>query len=526
MLSLFATLVNLVLGAATAFALWRVLSYWTPKHTEPDLEARPADALDQAVFLFDNQCLVDATPSARCLLWRKDGHQSDWERLMWLLSKRFSSFRDKKNGNLKTGEFESLAEDDAARLEVEAWDSMIRLTIHDDTSGARTLHPLAVTAMEAELGVLRRIAEESPQLTWIETDEGEVSWVNRSYLAVADRINHPNVQQWPPARLFPTFGSGGQPPEKRRLALQIPSQTNSNWYDVYSLPHDGETLHFAVDAIEAVTAEEQGRMFIQTLTKTFSQLSIGIAVFDRKRELVMFNPALLDLTGLSAEFLLGRPRIRAVLDNLRNLNMIPEPRNYASWREEMAALEAEAAVGTYAENWTLPGGKTYRVTGRPHPDGAIAFMFEDISDEVSLTRNFRTEIETAQSVIDALEDAIIVVSPTGTVVSMNTSYHSSWKAPQTDRGDVQIADEISHWRQMSQTSAVWDQLLPQVMRQSSDCGYKGTVDRLDGQKIEVSAIQLEGGMTMIRLRYLAAHLGKLPSTPLGPKPLAIEVNWA
>jgi len=51
------------------------------------------------------------------------------------------------------------------------------------------------------------------------------------------------------------------------------------------------------------------RNFVQTLTKTFAQLSIGLAIFNRERQLVLFNPALIDLTALPADFLTGRPHL-------------------------------------------------------------------------------------------------------------------------------------------------------------------------------------------------------------------------
>jgi hypothetical protein len=41
-----------------------------------------------------------------------------------------------------------------------------------------------------------------------------------------------------------------------------------------------------------------------------------------------------------------------------------------------------------------------RVTGRPHPNGAIAFLFEDISQEVSLTRRFRTDLDLDRGILD------------------------------------------------------------------------------------------------------------------------------
>ncbi len=41
----------------------------------------------------------------------------------------------------------------------------------------------------------------------------------------------------------------------------------------------------------------------------------------------------------------------------------------------------------------------------------MAFLFEAITAEVSLTRHFIAEIETSQSVMNALPDAIVVFSP-------------------------------------------------------------------------------------------------------------------
>ncbi|MAJ04508.1 MAG: hypothetical protein CMH03_07285, partial [Marinovum sp.] len=44
-----------------------------------------------------------------------------------------------------------------------------------------------------------------------------------------------------------------------------------------------------------------------TLGKTFAEMSVGLAVFDQNHRLVLFNPALIDLTLLGADFLSERP---------------------------------------------------------------------------------------------------------------------------------------------------------------------------------------------------------------------------
>ena len=108
-------------------------------------------------------------------------------------------------------------------------------------------------------------------------------------------------------------------------------------------------------------------------------------MFDAKRGLSLFNPALTDLTALPVDFLSARPTLHAFIDRLREARRMPEPRDWRSWRERITALEAASTEGTYLETWNLPAGQTWRVSGRPHPDGAIALMFEDITAEISLT---------------------------------------------------------------------------------------------------------------------------------------------
>src|SRR5690606_26502157 len=209
----------------------------------------------------------------------------------------------------------------------------------------------------------------------------------------------------------PAQASTSSPGSARRV--QVDAGGQSRWYDCYLHEMSDQTVAIALPADATVRAERSLREFVQTLTKTFADLPIGLAIFDGQRQLQLFNPALIDLTQLGAEFLSGRPTLYAFLDRLREARMMPEPKDYRSWRQQMTALEQASAAGFHTETWSLPSGQTYRVTGRPHPDGAIAFLFEDISSEVSLTRRFRSELELGQEVLEALEEAVAVFQPSG-----------------------------------------------------------------------------------------------------------------
>ncbi len=176
------------------------------------------------------------------------------------------------------------------------------------------------------------------------------------------------------------------------------------------------------ELVKLVKTEDAQRDFVQTLAKTFAQLSTSLAIFNRDRQLALFNPALVDLTGLSVSFLSPRPTIDSFFDALRENRRMPEPKNYKTWRHRMADLISAAETGQFEETWSLETGQTYRVTGRPHPDGAIAFLLEDISTEVLLTRNFRAELEMGQSLVDTFDDALAVFSHAGVLTFSNKAY--------------------------------------------------------------------------------------------------------
>ncbi|MFV2035742.1 MAG: PAS-domain containing protein, partial [Halocynthiibacter sp.] len=241
------------------------------------------------------------------------------------------------------------------------------------------------------------------------------------------------------------------------------------------------------------------RDFVQTLTKTFAHLPIGLAIFVRRRQLALFNPALTDLTTLPVDFLSSKPTLHAFLDRLRDRRMTPEPRDYKGWREHIAALEAAATDKGYEETWALPTGRTYRITGRPHPNGAVAFQFEDITSEISLTRRFRSELEMGQAVFDSLSEAIAVFSPGGPLTISNAAYVALWGVdPSTTLGDINGQDAVRHWSAGCAPSPFWDRVEHFLNQVHGRDALEDAVDMKDGRRLLIRLTPLMGGATLIR----------------------------
>jgi len=363
------------------------------------------------------------------------------------------------------------------------------------------------TAQDSENKLLQNITNNTPQLIWREDKTGQLAWANRSYLEASDQFGIiPEVigSTWPKDPIFTGLAvpnDTDMKPLTTRASVTLPDEAIEHWFEITSVAVSDGVLRYATNVDDAIHAENTKRAFMQTLAKTFADLSVGLATFDNRRRLTIFNPAMHDVLGLPIDFLSSRPTLEDVLDRLRDLRKIPEPRNYKSWREQFMALEAEAVKGTYCEAWDLPEGQTLRVTGRPHPDGGIALLFEDISTEVSLTRKFRSEIETSQAVIDSFPDAIAVFSRAKTMVMMNKAYQDMWRIDETSLDanyDLRAAMRI--WKAGTAANSDWNLMESYAYRTNDSEPWTHDIVLNDGRHATCNAEMISGNMTLVKFR--------------------------
>lgn len=429
----------------------------------------------------------------------------------------------------------------AGRIE----DGRIVVTIGPSALGAgrQTVDAGALAALGDELEDLRRALDGARCPIWRADADGRVLWANAPYLALVERIGAPRATSapWPIPALFadhidplPDAGSLRRcrlplPPEDPGIAT---AQDGALWFELAALRQpDGGVLGTALPADRLVGAEMSLRNFVQTLSKTFAQLPIGLAIFDKRRELVLFNPALVGLSMLEPAFLSNRPGLVAFLDALRDRQRMPEPKNYRHWRDEIARLEQGAKDGTFQELWTLPGGQSFRVIGRPHPDGALAFMFEDITAEISLSRKFRAELDLYQSALDDLPEAMAVFSAEGRLVLANTAYGAMWGGdPQSLVGVLSLADATHRWQGCVQPTALWGDIRQFAAPSPDRAAWSEDILLRDGGRLTVRVAPLSGGAVAVSFRPVEDFgldvLAHMPFAPAARPVLAEQRQFA
>ncbi|MCF6233797.1 MAG: PAS-domain containing protein [Rhodobacteraceae bacterium] len=444
------------------------------------------------VLLFDGNHLIEASTSA-CAAFKTDEIGFDWTRLHDALSQRFPSFPENPDDvrSKKVLVIPARGSDDKGRAICEWIDGITRVVLRDGASGQ-----VRAPAVIRENDIPYNLAKNGPNPSWQIDLDGSILWSNLAYDRLSRRMAGSKTDA-PPVP-FPSVTCKRQAGKMTRTSVAIPGCEKKLWYNIFVVRQDSGILCYAVDINAVVDAEQAQRNFVQTLAKTFAHLSIGLAIFDRNRQLALFNPALIDLTTLPADFLSARPNLFSFFDRLRDQRVMPEPKNYSSWRQQMADLVAAAADGRYQETWTLPSGSVYSVTGRPHPDGAVAFLIEDITAEITLTRQFRTDLEINQSMLDQMDNAIAVFSDRGGLCFANRAYRDLWGVdPESSFVPMTVLDATRTWQGLCHPTPILGEVREFVGLHENRAEWQGQMQLLTGQTIKCAVFPISHGATMV-----------------------------
>ena len=273
------------------------------KSTDNRGNSRACD--DEQVFHLRGRELIQANFAGRRQLNLIGDAPDDFSRLGRLVSAHFDGSEALLASANEKGDLSAASRDDRFQIVREVAGDEVRLEVasrQTDTMNPRDLHTLNAAA--DELKTLREMAHHTPFHLWRENAGGEVIWANKNYLdEVVRSLGSQDASVWPIPALFPGLQASKHTDTNmlRRIRSHPSKGDDDGWYDCHVVDIDGDRLCTAFRADEAVRSEARRREFTQTLTKTFADLAIGLAIFDRSRRLALFNPALTDLTSLPVD---------------------------------------------------------------------------------------------------------------------------------------------------------------------------------------------------------------------------------
>lgn len=358
------------------------------------------------------------------------------------------------------------------------------------------LEPVAAASTSSNADTLREILQIMPAPAFLRDATNRIVHANPAYVELMRRLNKP--------------GSAGRPSEvldaeTLRQHLNGPSGPitvqfrDSESYELITVPFGEGRAGILRPPPVASTPQHRGEQ-ASHLAAVIDALSVPVAVFDARRELVQFNRAYADLWGLEGWLRTGLEE-RAILDRLRTDGKLPTEADYHAWRARHLN-SAYSLIGPREEAWHLPDGRTINVIAAPaSPEGGVIYVFEDITRSLELESRNRALLDVQRSTLNSLSEAVAVFGTNGRLTLSNPKLSAIWKVPVNELGQNPHIDRIAaaSARALPEDGTeIWRMLKRSVIDLNPMRGdNSGRIHRSDGRLIDYAIVRLPDGQSMM-----------------------------
>ena len=386
------------------------------------------------------------------------------------------------------------------------------LAAHDTPGRAIAIRGRAVGAFvalwlaeeETKKGVLdfRGVLDALPMPVWLRDRTLALIWGNRAFLHAAGHgdtdaaVAHQGSLEKSERDLASAARAEGGPTEAKRFTV-VNGHRRALAFTHVPIS-EGQIVGAAVDVTETANAEARLQQHIDASSDTLDKLATAVAIFDRDQKLSFHNRAFAQLWGLPESWLEKRPTDGDILDRLRDARKLPEQRDYQAWKRQRLALYDQPAEYLQEELWHLPGGKTLRVVPQPHPFGGLTFLYEDVTEKLSLESSYNTLIKVQSATLNTLTEGVAVFGPDARLKLHNAAFARIWELAPAD-----LAGE-PHVHKIAETAIArfgeetgWRKLVELIASGAERSRDWGEIERSDKTILAVSLQPLPDGATLV-----------------------------
>ena len=254
----------------------------------------------------------------------------------------------------------------------------------------------------------------------------------------------------------------------------------------------------AVDVTDVANAEAKLQQHVDAHADTLDKLATAVAVFGRDQKLAFYNRAFAALWGVPESWLDTHPSDTEVLDRLRELRKLPEQRDYQAWKRQRLSLYDDPSEYLPEELWHLPGGQTLRVVAQPHPFGGLTFLYEDVTEKLTLESSYNTLIKVQSATLNTLKEGVAVFGPDGRMKLHNAAFTRIWSLDEKDLdGEPHIRNVAAVCAANFGDDAVWEKLIGAITSGAERRRDWGDIERRDRSILSLALSPLPDGATLM-----------------------------
>jgi len=363
-------------------------------------------------------------------------------------------------------------------------------------------------AARAAFNALSALIEAAPVPMWHRSPDLRLTLVNSAYVAavdarngeqvIADRIELvETVDGFSPVDAAARAKEKGEPFE-RVVATTVGGERRMTHVVDVPLGESG-IAGYAIDIQELEDARREQRRFGESQRDMLDRISAGVAQFDADKSLKFCNLPFQRIFSLRQQWIADRPEFPRVLDRMREMNRIPEVRDFPEWREERTGWFQ--ATKASEENWLLADGTHLRVLANPTPDGGLLVIFEDRTEQVQLASARDTLLRVRTATFDNLFESLAVFAADGKLNIWNHQFAKNWGLDEEELGKHPRVDSLMQRMavQLKQPARI-SEIRDMVRSATTEREQKGgRLNFADGRRYEFAAIPLPDGNALFTM---------------------------
>jgi signal transduction histidine kinase len=265
--------------------------------------------------------------------------------------------------------------------------------------------------------------------------------------------------------------------------------------EIVELPlPEGGVLGYALDQTQLEATRTELDRHVAAEGDVLEKLGSAIAIYGPDQRLRFFNAAYARLWRLDEEWLRTEPSYAEVLEAERERRRLPEHADFPAFKREGMKLFT-SVIEPREELLHLPDGTTLHSMITPHPFGGLLFTFEDVTDKLTLERNYNTLIAVQRETIDSLHEGIAVFGGDLRLKLCNPSFATMWwRAGESIPAESHLSELLENIRHLFNDKGDWEAFKARILDRVSDrTPEQGELERTDGMMLVWSKVPLPDG---------------------------------
>ncbi|UIP05981.1 PAS-domain containing protein [Erythrobacter sp. SDW2] len=367
---------------------------------------------------------------------------------------------------------------------------------------------------KGDFAALVGLIEAAPMPMWFRGSDGKIRLVNSAYVEAVAGKDAESVVAAQTELIEAVDGLSaaqiaGQAMQQKQAIERIVQATiggQRRALRVSDLPLGKEGVAgYAVDIQEMEEQARSHRAYAEAQRGMMDRLSVGVAQFDAERKLTFANQPFRRIFGMKLGVVPDGLLFERLVSDARDAGKTPQVRDFPAWRAERVGWFT--AGEAQEEAWPLSDGTHLRLVAQPMPDGGLALIAEDRTEQLALSATRDTLLRTRTAMLDSLFEALAVFAPDGHLQLWNRSFAGTWGVEQEMLDQHPLVDDLLEEIAGNLAKPKQVKLLGEVIRAATldRKELAGRVALADGRTLEFAGIPLPDGNGLLTTLDVTAN---------------------